>query len=201
MFMKIFSFYYLQVIMVSGMCVFEYVWTPGVGDGQGGLACCDSWGRKESDTTEQLNGTEKEKTGPTKVIHIKECEYRRANVKLCAIWIAPPHPKNPVLLCCRILYQLSHQGSPSSSLYLPKPRPLVGWWGWGSYYVTSTSSLARGHNILHLYADKTGWGEVTSSRSLSVRSAKEGIYIYSKYMLKFLSKIKWLWKKLVNPRV
>ena len=28
--------------------------TPGVGDGQGGLACCDSWGRKESDTTELL---------------------------------------------------------------------------------------------------------------------------------------------------
>ena len=25
-------------------------WTPGVGDGQGGLVCCDSWGRKESDT-------------------------------------------------------------------------------------------------------------------------------------------------------
>ena len=24
------------------------------GDGQGGLACCDSWGRKESDTTERL---------------------------------------------------------------------------------------------------------------------------------------------------
>ena len=33
-------------------------WTPGVGDGQDGLACCDSWGRKESDTTEQLNWTE-----------------------------------------------------------------------------------------------------------------------------------------------
>ena len=32
--------------------------TPGVGDGQGGLACCDSWGRKESDTTKQLNGTD-----------------------------------------------------------------------------------------------------------------------------------------------
>ena len=28
---------------------------PGVGDGQGGLACCDSWGHKESDLTEQLN--------------------------------------------------------------------------------------------------------------------------------------------------
>ena len=33
-------------------------WTPGVGDGQGGLACCDSWGHKELDTTEQLNWTE-----------------------------------------------------------------------------------------------------------------------------------------------
>ena len=36
----------------------ESEWTPGVGDGQGGLACSDSWGRKESDTTEQLNWTE-----------------------------------------------------------------------------------------------------------------------------------------------
>jgi len=35
----------------------EFGWTSGVGDGQGGLACCDSWGRKESDTTEQLNWT------------------------------------------------------------------------------------------------------------------------------------------------
>ena len=33
-------------------------WTPGVGDGQGGLVCCSSWGRKESDTTEWLNWTE-----------------------------------------------------------------------------------------------------------------------------------------------
>ena len=33
----------------------ESEWTPGVGDGQGGLACCDSWGREELDTTERLN--------------------------------------------------------------------------------------------------------------------------------------------------
>ena len=32
-------------------------WTLGVGDGQGGLACCDSWGHKESDMTERLNWT------------------------------------------------------------------------------------------------------------------------------------------------
>ena len=36
----------------------ESEWTPGVGEGQGGLACCDSWGLKESDTTERLNWTE-----------------------------------------------------------------------------------------------------------------------------------------------
>ena len=33
-------------------------WTLGIGDGQGGLACCDSWGHKESDTTERLNWIE-----------------------------------------------------------------------------------------------------------------------------------------------
>ena len=33
----------------------EFGWTRGVVDGQGGLACYCSWGRKESDTTEQLN--------------------------------------------------------------------------------------------------------------------------------------------------
>ena len=38
-------------------------WTPGVGDGQGGLACCGSWGHRESDTTEQLNWTSN--FGPT----------------------------------------------------------------------------------------------------------------------------------------
>ena len=32
----------------------EFGWTLGV-DGRGGLACCDSWGHKESDTTERLN--------------------------------------------------------------------------------------------------------------------------------------------------
>ena len=36
----------------------EPEWTPGVGDGQGGLACCRPWGHKESDTTERLNWSE-----------------------------------------------------------------------------------------------------------------------------------------------
>ena len=36
----------------------ESEWTLGVGDGQGGPVCCNSWGHKESDTTERLNWTE-----------------------------------------------------------------------------------------------------------------------------------------------
>ena len=33
----------------------EFGWTPGVGDKQGGMACCSSWGQKELDMTERLN--------------------------------------------------------------------------------------------------------------------------------------------------
>ena len=33
----------------------EFVLTPGAGDGQGGLTCCNSWGCKELDMTERLN--------------------------------------------------------------------------------------------------------------------------------------------------
>ena len=35
--------------------VHEFEQTPGVGDGQGSLVCCHPWGRKKSDTMEQLN--------------------------------------------------------------------------------------------------------------------------------------------------
>ena len=51
--------------------------TLGVGDGQGGLACCDSWGRKESDTTERLNWTELKRTKG----NIKICK-RKVQVRL-----------------------------------------------------------------------------------------------------------------------
>ena len=36
----------------------EFEWTAGDGDEQGGLVCCNSWGHKESDTTEWLNWTD-----------------------------------------------------------------------------------------------------------------------------------------------
>ena len=77
----------------------EFEWTPGVGDGQGGLACCNSWGHKELDMTEQLYWTELSlclflfwhrvlisynghsflivNTGSIKVINIEWCEGTR----------------------------------------------------------------------------------------------------------------------------
>ena len=56
-------------------------WTLGVGDGQGGLACCDSWGRKESDTTEQLNWTELKKT-----TYIKHISYHQPFFIACQLY-------------------------------------------------------------------------------------------------------------------
>ena len=38
----------------------DFEQAPGVGDGQGGLACCSPWGHKESDMTEQMNSTDVE---------------------------------------------------------------------------------------------------------------------------------------------
>ena len=52
----------------------EFGWTPGVGDGQGGLLCCSPWGRKESDKTERLNWTELNITSDGDCSHeIKRC--------------------------------------------------------------------------------------------------------------------------------
>ena len=48
----------------------EFGWTPEAGDGQGGLACCDSWGRKESDTTEWLDWNELNWTEIHSIVHI-----------------------------------------------------------------------------------------------------------------------------------
>ena len=48
----------ISMSYISSNISFKSEWTPGVGDGLGGLVCCDSWGHKESGTTEWLNWTE-----------------------------------------------------------------------------------------------------------------------------------------------
>ena len=59
----------------------ESEWTPGVGDGQGGLACCDSWGHKELDRTERLNWTELTCPQDVHVLILGFCEYITLNAK------------------------------------------------------------------------------------------------------------------------
>ena len=51
----------------------EFEQAPGVGDGQGSLACCNPWGGKESDTTEQLNCAELKDQDPSPLL-VSEAE-------------------------------------------------------------------------------------------------------------------------------
>ena len=70
---------------------YEFGWTLGVGDGQGGLACCDSWGHKESDTTEWLNWIELRLFSLTSYFEVKNegklvsCPYIKKMVDMCKI--------------------------------------------------------------------------------------------------------------------
>ena len=63
----------------------ESQWTLGVGDGQGGLACCDSWGRKESATTERLIWSDLSCVLPSTFVYFKQKTFcfKRMHVVKC----------------------------------------------------------------------------------------------------------------------
>ena len=67
----------------------EFEWTSGVNDGQGGLAYCDSWGHKESDTTERLNWTELKTQGyhtvPLMSLNFHDKHKNKENGTFCCI--------------------------------------------------------------------------------------------------------------------
>ena len=64
-------------------------WTPAVGDGQGGLACCGSWGRKESDMTERLNWTKASNPGLPRCRQILYCLSHQGSPRILE-WVANP---------------------------------------------------------------------------------------------------------------
>ena len=69
----------------------EFEWIPADGDGQGGLACCDSWGHKESDMPEQLYWTEEPEIKlPTSVGSSKKQESSR-KTSTSALLTMPKH--------------------------------------------------------------------------------------------------------------
>ena len=67
----------------------EFEWTPGVGDGRGGLACCDSRGRKQSDTTERLNWTDEINLHSTCVTHLISYRTQRKWLTLESVYFIP----------------------------------------------------------------------------------------------------------------
>ena len=78
----------------------EFEQAPGVGDGQGGLACCSPQGRKESDTTEQLNLTvlifscsPQSSSGPCLITHFYTCPTLQFRISNC-----PESPSSWVVL-------------------------------------------------------------------------------------------------------
>ena len=105
----------------------EFGWTPGVGDGQGGLECCNSWGRKELDMTERLNWTElnwgyfqswSEMKGTPLCLSLLQGIFSTRGL-------------NPGLLHCRwILYQLSHKRSPRILEWVAYPFSSGSSWLW-----------------------------------------------------------------------
>ena len=75
--------------------------TPAVGDGQGGLTCCGSWGHKESDTTEWLNWSKLLNLSPDS--HAQFSSF--ISSFLCILWLLRLLPSIPHLLN-HLLYTL-----------------------------------------------------------------------------------------------
>ena len=74
----------------------EFKWTPGVGDGQGGLACCSSWGHKESDTTEwtELNWSQKLIHPDKNICNLRDQDWYSYLEYLPVLWIHLPSQFN-----------------------------------------------------------------------------------------------------------
>ena len=74
----------------------ESEWTLGVGDGHGGLVCCNSWGCKESDLTERLNWT----------------EYTLKYISTDVLFFSMPllkSPHTPLVIYIKVLHTGKHQ--------------------------------------------------------------------------------------------
>ena len=80
----------------------ESEWTPGVGDEQGGLACCDSWGRRELDTTERLIWSDL--IWNIFLVKLLKCPFICQNEKQAGIvertwaWVQTPIPRGGALV-------------------------------------------------------------------------------------------------------
>ena len=98
-------------------------WTLGVGDGQGGLACRGSWGRKESDTTEWLNWTDSMGEKTWLVLSRKFMEISFGTILIssfpffCRLLIVHPKPSEKIFGLLVLFTMFSHYDYHSSNIY------------------------------------------------------------------------------------
>ena len=128
--------------------VHQSEWTPGVGDGQGGLACCDSWSHKEPDMTEQLNWTELASTCEWKAEELfsgGHCEdpLEAPGGKTRKVWVFSYHWVSLKSLTLRIVYTEPPAICPKklrffwTRLYLPRR-----WFPWRFQLELSCDSVS-----------------------------------------------------------
>ena len=67
--------------------------TPGVGDGQGNLACCSPWGLKELHTTEQLNNSKASSSLPLMLSERHSQALPLEQLALAAVWHHHPEAR------------------------------------------------------------------------------------------------------------
>ena len=113
----------------------ESGWTLGVGDGQGGLACCDSRGRKESDTTERLNGEWE--------------DYGAISILFCILYRPTPVPSTSE----EFLKGLLNGTQLNLWVEFWKPMPIL-WFSWQIFFQLTLSTL--GYSIRPLQTRKSG---------------------------------------------
>ena len=85
----------------------EFEEAPGVADGQGSLACCSPWDRKELDTTERLNGTESHLTTLLSLIHQSYFLYTIFYFLILFYLLYDTYYVKLYLFICLLVYHLS----------------------------------------------------------------------------------------------
>ena len=129
----------------------EFGRTLGVGDGQGGLVCCNSWGCKESDTTERLNWTEC--LGSSHPIPEPQPHMQGS-----------PHHEEQRVLCAHCLRRDSGQATPAErptrDFHTFPQLTLPSWWGLMHTAAGSTST----DPTIHFRSHSRPWSSPTESR-------------------------------------
>ena len=109
----------------------ESEWTPGVGDRQGDLACCDSWGHRESDMTEWLNWTELTDIASDLVYFQRRLSGANLKVKASLTSSQVPLPSSP------------QREPPTASLSAHRLSPAISRWPFPLTLTLQTTNLVN----------------------------------------------------------